>query len=211
MKKILFLLLIIILFFPTLTSCQNMDNFIEYSNMVCIGQTFESPELAIAGMEKEKRDNYSIDLDYCPPYELVYYFDYQKNTIVFYTYCRTYDGKMDESCYGVRILKHLEDGTYEFTGALADFKLKEPSNKQDDMFYYYFTNISTNDGVKSISFLYLEKDNNKNVYVDGIMCEKTLVTMRGKEFYLCYAISQKDTFLSNMFTSIEDRHRVEVK
>ena len=137
-----------------------MDYFIEYSNMVCIGQTFESPELAIAGMEKEKRDNYSNELDYCPPYELVYYFDYQKNTIVFYTYCRPYDGKMDESCYAVRILKHLEDGTYEFTGAFADFELKEPSNKQDDMFYNYFTNISTNDGVKSISFLYLEKDNN---------------------------------------------------
>ena len=87
MKKTLSLALIIILICLMLMSCQSMDDFIELSNTVCIDQRFESPQLAIEGMEKEQRDNYSIEIDYCPPYELVYSFEYQDNTIVFYSYC----------------------------------------------------------------------------------------------------------------------------
>ena len=210
MKKTLSLALIIILICLMLMSCQSMDDFIELSNTVCIDQRFESPQLAIEGMEKEKRDNYSIEIDYCPHYELVYSFEYQDNTIVFYSYCYSYDGAKS-SDYAIRILRHNEDGTYTFTGGFADFELKEPSNNPSDMFYYYYTNITTNDGVKSISFLYLEKDSDKNVYVDGNICEKVLVTMEEKEFYLCYAISRRDTFLSNLLIPMPLRHRVKIK
>ena len=74
MKKLLSMALIIIFICSMLSSCQSMDNLIELSNTVCINQAFESPELAIEGMENEARENYSIDLDYCPPYEYVYSF-----------------------------------------------------------------------------------------------------------------------------------------
>ena len=210
MKKRLSITLIIVSLCSMLSSCQSMDDFIERSNMVCIDQTFESPKLAIAGMEKETRDNYSIDLDYCPPYELLYFFEYQDNTIIFYSYCDSYDGTKS-SDYAIRILRHNEDGTYTFTGGFADFELREPSANPFDMFYYYYTNITTNEGVKSISFLYLEKDNDKNVYVDGKLCEKILLTMEDREFYLCYAISNRDTFLSNFFIPMMFRHHVKIK
>lgn len=216
MKKRLFLVLsvIVVLFFVliglAILLSPSIDQAIEDSNAVCIDQRFSSPQLAMEGLEKEKRDNYSIELDYCPPYELVYAFEYEKNTIVFYSYCSSYDGSK-ESSYAVRILKHNEDGTYTFTGGFADLLLEEPSNNVFDMFYYYYTNISTSEGVRSISFLFLEKDNAKDVYVDGKKCEKVLVNMEGREFYLCYALSGKDTFLSNLVTPMILRHKVEVR
>ena len=210
MKKFLSISLIIIVICSMLSSCKSMDNYIELSNTVCPNQVFESPELAIKGMESEARENYSIDLDYCPPYECVYSFEYQDNTIVFYSYCNSYDGTKS-SKYAIRILKNNEDGTYTFTGGLADFQLNEPSNNPADMFYYYYTNITTYEGVKSISFLYLEKDSDKNMYVDGKLCEKKLVSMENREFYLCYALSKSDTFLSNLVTPMPLRHIVKVE
>ena len=50
--------------------------------------------------------------------------------------------------------------------------------------------------IKSISFLYLPKDSNKTIYVDGKQTQKEPVTIGEHEFYICYAISKRDTFLS---------------
>ncbi len=184
-----------------------LTNLIESSNIVCSGQKFSSAEEAIQAMEINARENNDTSLDYCPPYKVIYTFDYEENTIVFYSYCHSFDGKQSTS-YAVRVLKHNDDGTLSFDSGFADFVLSEPDGNED---YYYFTNIETSSGNKSISFLYLNKDTNQDVYVDGIKAEKHLASIEDREFYICYAISNRDTFLSNLFTPISSRHEVEIK
>ena len=62
MKKLFSMALIIIFICSMLSSCQSMDNFIELSHTVCINQAFESPELAIEGMENEAKENKALSL-----------------------------------------------------------------------------------------------------------------------------------------------------
>ena len=209
MRKVLSLIVSMLVMCLLMSSCKSIDEAIELSNIVCIGQTFSSPELAIDGMEQEARENYSVELDYCPPYRLVYSFEYEGNTIVFYSYSHSYDGTASDA-YAIRVLRQNDEGKYVFTGGFADFIMQEPTG-ENDLFYYYYTNIQTSVGVKSISFLYLEKDNCQDVYVDGVKCKKDLVAMDEKEFYLCYSLSQKDTFFTNLFTPIPLRHTVRVE
>ena len=184
-----------------------LTNFIESSNIVCKDQKFSSVDEAIQAMESSEREANDTSLDYCPPYKVVHTFDYEKNTIVFYSYCHSYDGK-ESTSYAVRILKHNDDGTLSFDSGFAEFYMCEPNENED---YYYFTNIKTSKGNKSISFLYLDKDSEKNIYVDGIKTEKILACIDGHEFYICYAISNRDTFLSNVFMPISERHKIEIK
>ena len=184
-----------------------LTNLVDSSNIVCSGQKFSSAEEAIQAMEISERECNDTSLDYCPPYKVVHTFEYEENTIVFYSYCHSFDGKQSTS-YAVRVLKHNDDGTLSFDSGFADFVLREPDGNED---YYYFTNIYTSKGDKSISFLYLPKDTKKCIYVDGIKAEKVLVSIDNRQFYLCYAVSSRDTFLSDLFTSISDRHKIEVK
>lgn len=184
-----------------------LTNLIESTNVVCKDQKFSSAEEALQAMEADERKTNSSDLDYCPPYELLYTFDYEENTIVFYSYCYSFDGEQSPS-YAVRILKHNDDGTLSFDSGFADFYLSEPNGNEN---YYYFTNIQTSSGNKSISFLYLDKESKKDIYIDGIKAEKTLIKIEECEFYICYAISNRDTFLSNLFTPISNRHKIVVK
>ena len=184
-----------------------LTNLVESSNIVCSGQKFSSAEEAIQAMEISERECNDTSLDYCPPYKVVHTFEYEENTIVFYSYCHSFDGKQSTS-YAVRVLKHNDDGTLFFDSGFANFVLSEPDGNEN---YYYFTNIYTSKGDKSISFLYLPKDTEKCIYVDGIKAEKVLVSIEDREFYICYAVSSRDTFLSNLFTSISDRHKIEVK
>lgn len=183
-----------------------LTNLIEDTNVVCKDQKFSSVEEAILAMETEERKINDTSLDYCPPYSVKYSFDYDDNTIVFYSYCHDFDGNESED-YAVRILKHNSDGTMSFDSGFADFVLREPKGNED---YYYFTNIDTNSGNKSISFLYLSKGSNKNIFVDGEEMEKTLVTIDDKEFYICYAISNRDTFFSNFITPVSKRHKIKI-
>lgn len=184
-----------------------LTNLVESSNIVCSGQKFSSAEEAIQAMEISERECNDTSLDYCPPYKVVHTFEYEENTIVFYSYCHSFDGE-ESSSYAVRILKHNDDGTLSFDSGFADFYLSEPDGNEN---YYYFTNIQTSSGNKSISFLYLDKESKKDIYIDGIKAEKVLVSIDNRQFYLCYAVSSRDTFLSNLFTSISDRHKIEVK
>lgn len=180
-----------------------------------VRQKYNSVEEAIYAMELYERELNDSSLDYCPPYEIKYQFDYENNTIVVYTYCYTLDGTPSNSGhpstynYVVRMFRHNNDGTVSFEdGGFADFELYEPDGYED---YYYFTNIKTNKGTKSICFLYLPKDSNKTIYYDGIKTEKQLVSIDDAEFYICYAISNKDSFISNLLTPINERHQVEIK
>ena len=184
-----------------------LTNLIDNTSIVCKGQSFLSVEEAIQAMEMSERKSNDESLDYCPPHKVVHSFDYEENTIVFYSYCYSFDGE-ESSSYAVRILKHNADGTLSFDSGFAEFDLCEPNGNEN---YYYFTNIQTSSGGKSISFLYLDKESNKDIYVDGIKAEKNLVKMEECEFYICYAISNRDTFLSNLFTPISDRHKIMVK
>ena len=184
-----------------------LTNCIESINIVCKDQRFSSAEEAIQALEASERETNSTSLDVCPPYQLLYTFDYDKNTIVFYSYCYSFDGK-ESTSYAVRVLKHNDDGTLSFDSGFADFYLREPEGSES---YYYFTNIETSEGHRSISFLYLSEDSDKEIYVDGIKAEKMLVSIKDHEFYICYAISNRDTFLSNLFTSISDRHKIVIE
>ncbi len=142
-----------------------------------------------------------------PPYQLKYYFDYDDNTIIFYSYCYDFDGEECED-YAVRILRKNTDGTLTFDSGFADLKLSEPTGDED---YYFFTNIDTEKGRKSISFLYLQKNFPKEIYMDGIKANKIPVSIENQDFYLCYVISKQDTFLSNLILDISQRHKIEVK
>lgn len=184
-----------------------LTNFIDDSNIVCKDQKFSSVEEAIQTMEAEERESNDTSLDYCPPYKLLYSFVYDENTIVFYSCCHSFDGE-ERASYAVRVLKQNDDGTLSFDSGFADFCLCEPDGNEE---YYYFTNIKTSHGNKSISFLYLPKDSDKDIYVDGIKAEKILVSIENQEFYICYAVSNRDTFLSNLFTSISNRHKIVVE
>ena len=185
-----------------------LTHMIDRINAVCKDQKFATAQDAIEGMEAEARANYDISLDYCPPYRLLYSFEYDGNTIALYAYSRGWYDNEEYHEYAVYILKNNDDGTLSFTGGFANFKLKEPEEKNN---YYYFTNIKTSNGSKSISFLYLPEDSDKDIYVDGNKAEKQLVTIDGKTFYICYAISDRDTFFSNLVTPIKNRHSVEVR
>jgi hypothetical protein len=183
-------------------------NLIERSNSACVDQTFSSAEEAMQAWENRERELNDTSLDVCPPYHIVHTFEYEAHTMVFYSYCDSFDGEKSPS-YGVSVLKHNDDGTLSFHSVYTDFVLREPKGNEE---YYYFTNIDTANGKKSISFLYLPKDSEKDIYVDGIKAEKILVEMEEQEFYLCYALSKPDTFLSNLFTpDISKRHKIEVK
>ncbi len=184
-----------------------LTHIVNVTNTTCLGQKFSSAEEALQAMEKEERKRNDTSLDYCPPYELVYTFDYDNNTIIVYSYHEDFDENKSDS-YAVRILKHNKDGTLSFDGGFADLILEEPKEKEN---YYFFTNIKTKKGTKSISFLCLPSDSDRNIYVDGVKSEKILVSIEGKEFYLCYAVSHKDTFLSNILTPISARHKIKVK
>lgn len=201
--KVLIIVIIII--------CLNniATKLIENTNIVCPGQTFLSPEEAIQAMEKEERQHNDPSLDYCPPYTVKYTFDYKENTIVFYSYCRDFDGDLS-SRYAVKILKHNADHSLSFDSGFADFRLTLPSDSYD-YDYYYFTNIHTSTGTKSISFLYLPQNSDKDIFVDGKKATKKLVCIDNQNFYICYAISSRDSFLSNLFTRIKNRHTVEIK
>lgn len=206
-KIFAFFAMLVLLLCLVLSANTILTNLIDSTNIVCKGQKFASAEEAIQAMEASEREAYDTSLDFCPPYRLLYTFDYDNNTIVFYSYCESFDGDESES-YAVRILKHNNDGTVSFDSGFASFFLKEPDRNEH---YYYFTNIKTSKGAKSISFLYLPKDSDKDIYVDGIKAEKMLVSIEGQEFYICYAISNRDTFLSNFSTNISQRHEIEIR
>lgn len=183
---------------------------IEQTNIVCKGQKFNSPEEAIEAMEAYETEANDSSLDFCPPYELVYAFNYEDNTIVLYSYCNNYNGEQGNS-YAVRILKKNDDGTLSFDTGFMDFRLQEPTETEG---YHSFTNIKTSAGRKAISLLYLEKDSDKEIYVDGIKAEKILASVDDHEFYICYVISKPDTFLSNLFSvfsGFSGRHSIEIK
>ncbi len=184
-----------------------MTNFVDNTNIVCKGQEFQTVEEAIKQMEKSERELNDTSLDYCPPYKIAYTIDCKEHTIVFFKYCHNFDGP-ESSSYAVRILKHNPSGTLSFEPSFANF---HPHILNVEKNPYYFTNIRIGNKRKSISFLYLHKNSTHDIYVDGHKAEKILANLDGEEFYICYAVSKPDTFLSNIFTPVSQRHKIEIK
>ena len=201
------ILIIALVFLAILGVNEGFTYLIRYSNTHCKGEKFATAEEAISAMEASEMERSDYDLDFCPPYDIVYTFEYEDNTIVFYSYSKFFDSEVATDSYAVQILKRNDDGTLSFAGGFIDFEMREP--KEDDE--YYYTNIKTQKGEKSLSILYLPKDSDKDIYVDGVKAEKILVSIENQEFYICYAISHRDTFLKFLFTPIGKRHQIEIK
>ena len=75
-----------------------LTRLIESTSVVCRGQKFSSAEEAIQAMETSEREANDTSLGYCPPYELMYSFDYEDKTIVFYSYCYSYNFIIRRNC-----------------------------------------------------------------------------------------------------------------
>ena len=209
MKKKVLGILLVVLIVVGLLWCVDlvMTSLIEGTNLVCEGQSFSSVSEAIAAWEAEEREIMDSSLDVCPPYEVVYAFEYESNTIVLVRYRHDFDGAVSKNLWA-KILKHNADGSLSFDSSSMEFEMEEIS---DDDLTCFYGNIDTAKGRKSISLLYLPADSDKEVYVDGHKAEKLLVELDGEKFYLCYAISDKDTFLSNLVTPMADRHKLEYR
>lgn len=177
------------------------------SDIVCRGQKFVSVKEAIQALEERERRIEDETLTTFPPYSVKHVMEYDDNMIVFYSYCDEFDGS-ESSDYAVRILKENSDGTYSFDSGFADFYTEEFKEYMD---YTFFNEIETAKGRKTISFLYLPSDSDENIYVDGVQCQKELVSIDEKEFYICYAVSKRDSFLTKFFIDEWDRHNVDIK
>ena len=105
-KKIIIWLVVILLGFIIMSANTLLTNLTENTNVVCKGEKFSSAEEALKAYEASEREANDESLDYCPPYELLYEFDYDENTIIFYSYCETFDGEKSQEC-AVRILKKI--------------------------------------------------------------------------------------------------------
>ena len=180
------------------------------TNISCKNQRFSSAEEAFQAWEAEERELHDTSLDYCPPYRVLYSFEYDHNTIVVFSYCDSFDS-YESSSYAVRILKKNADGTLSFDCGFADLKLMEPDEAGNNYYYYYYTPIHTSKGMKTISFLYLDIDSEKDIWVDGHKAEKLPVSIDGREFTLCYAVSHRDSFLRNLLTPIDRRHSIKCR
>lgn len=180
-----------------------VTGLIDMTNEKCRGKSFSSVSDALKGMEDEV-DPDDNSLDYSPPYNLLASFDYDEFIVVMYSY-----EEATPNCCAIRMLRKNNDGTLSFVGGFTDFYFNKPSSSNPN--YYYYCHINTSRGVKTISFLYLPSDDSSDLYVDGVKAEKTKVNVNGEEFYVCAAISRRDTFLKNMFVPIANRHTITIK
>ena len=183
-------------------------NMVEETNKVCVDKSFDTIEEALGAYEVEVRNmNYLDDegQDVFPPFRLVYSFEYEGNIIVFFRYCTALDGEERITNVGVRVLRKTESGKYYFDSGTAFFNCFEGGST-----FTSYTNIETSNGKKSLNLVYLDKDNQKDVYIDGIKATKVLVKIDEDEFYLCYGLTKKDTIFSLLFLN-KKRHIVTVK
>ena len=176
------------------------------------GQRFSSEEEAIQALDESWRKHYDTSLDVCPPYKLKYSFDYDNRVIVFYSYCYDLDGIESTGDYIVGVLKRHHDGTLSFVDGYAKFSLHEPESIENlNRWGGFFTNIRTDEGKRSISLLYLERDSDKEIYVDGIKAERIPVSIDGREFDICYVISKPDFIFAQLFSPENCGHTVEIR
>ena len=180
-----------------------LTGLIDRTNDVCRGQTFSSVEDAIIGMQNDVNSDDS-SLDYSPPYNLLSAFEYDEFTVVMYSY----EEASENEC-AIRLLHKNDDGSFSFVGGFTNFYFSAPTDSNPD--YYYYTNAKTSHGVKTVSFLYLPLDTSSDLYVDEQKAQKIKVSIGGEEFFVCAAMSGRDTLLKNILVPICDRHNIEVK
>ena len=200
MRLIVGICLICIVFvFLIATLNLGITELIDRSNLICRGQSFSSVSDAVKGMNDEiNPDDTSIDYT---NYKLLTSFEYDEFTVIM---C-SYQEAINDECI-IRILRTNNDGTLSFVGGFTDFLFSQPYN--ENMNYYYYTNVKTSHGKKAIAFIYLPKETESNVYIDNRKTEKILVQIDEKEFYVCTTMLKQDTFLKDLFVPIGKRHTV---
>lgn len=181
--------------------------FVHNSNRVCRGETFATVEEAVRAMEQEARAEYDSSLDYCPPYEVKHTFECGGATILLLSYCDDYDGQVAEHL-AVQALRHDREGRLYFDGAFCQFRL---SPWQGSANYYFFTDLMTDNGLRTLTLLYLPEGSTQEVYIDGTKAAKELVTIDGHEFLLCHALTAPDSFFRRMSTPVSQRRQVEIQ
>ena len=180
-----------------------LNGLIYRSNETCRGQSFASVEAAIAGMENEV-DPDDTSLDISPPYRLLASFDYDEFTVIMYSY----EEASEDEC-AVKMLRKNDDGTLSFVGGFTQFHFSAPANSNPE--YCYYTNVKTSRGMKTVSFLYLPGDSTSDLYVDGNAAEKIKVSIDSEEFFVCAAMSEKDTLIKNILVPVSSRHPIVIK
>ena len=204
-NKIILLIILVVIVGGIIAGLKYAD----YLNTPLYGEKFASAEEAVRAYSDAELKKSDIDLDFCPPYELKFSFDYDNNTIAFlsyYTKHPSYGGTNAEYSYIVIVLEHNSDGTLNFTDSFAEFIPKSFESVGTD--YYYYTKIKTNYGVKTICFLYQDRYSTYSIYFDGVKTEKIPVEIDGKSYYICYAVSDAT---DNTSGKISERHSVERK
>jgi len=174
---------------------------------------FSTAEEAIKGLDAFWRRNYDTSLDVCPPYELKYSFNCDDNVIVFYSYHYRLDDNECALDYAVGVLKRHHDGTLSFVNGFAWLRLSEPKSTVDlDYLFRSSTNIRTDEGKRLICLLYLERDSDKDIYVDGIKAERIPVSIDGREFDICYVLTRPyDVFAVLLSPEDHFQHTIEIR
>lgn len=180
-----------------------LNGLIYRSNETCRGQSFASVEAAVAGMESAV-DSDDTSLDISPPYKLLASFDYDEFTVVMYSY----EEASEDEC-AVKMLRKNDGGTLSFVGGFTQFHFSAPAGSNPE--YCYYTNVKTSGGMKTVSFLYLPVDSASDLYVDGNAAEKIKLSIDGEEFFVCAAMSEKDTFIKNILVPVNSRHPIVIK
>ena len=170
------------------------------------GETFSNAKEALVAYDAYETKLNDTDLDYCPPYDLKHSFECGDNTILIYSSCYTFGGQTMPG-YAIRTLEHNDEGELYFGTGFMDLQKTLPTDTDS----YHFMNIHTKRGEKSLGIFYLPESDMRDVYFDGIKAKKDLVCIDGDEFYLCYALSKPDTTFRILFTSVSQRHSVEIK
>lgn len=170
-------------------------------------EKYTSPEEYVQAREKEEYERQDTSLDYCPPYELVYQFDYDNKTVILYSYHFSFDG-VKSSSYAIEVLKHNKDNTYTPTGYFTELN---KYLKYDDGYinrYESGGNIFTKWGTRNLMFVYLPGDSTKDVYIDGRKAKKIPVTIGDDSFYICYVFLPKHTLLRS---KIKPEYNIKLK
>ena len=170
------------------------------------GEIFSNAVEALLAYDAYETQLNDTDLDYCPPYDLKHCFECGDNTILIYSSCYTFGGQTMPG-YAIRALEHHNEGEMCFGTGFMYLQKSLPADADS----YYYMDIQTKKGKKTLGIFYLPKSDMRDIYFDGIKAKKDLVCIDGDEFYLCYALSKPDTTFKILFTSVSQRHSVEIK
>jgi len=204
----LFVLTALLILWGVLRIDTALTIFVHNSNRVCRGEAFATVEEAVRAMEAEARAEYDSSLDFCPPYEVKHTFECGGATILLLSYCEDYDGQVAKHLT-VHALRHDSEGRLYFDGAFCLLRLSpwQSSDNHD----YFFTSLMTDGGLRTLTLLCLPEGSTQEAYIDGVKAEQAPITIDGKNFTLCHALTAPDSFFRKLSTPVSQRRQVEIR